>query len=82
MIERLLGGAAALAFAACASTAFAQGLDAFSAPKAAPGPTKLAPSRDAENFEPFGARVGSFKLYPSAELWGVYSSNIFASQNN
>jgi hypothetical protein len=83
MFERLLGGAAALALVAMSSAAFAQGMDAFSVPSAPPsGAASTTPSRDAESFEPFGVRVGSFKLFPVAELWEIYNTNVFAAQNN
>ncbi len=85
IISRLLGGAAALAigaFGLSGNGALAQGLDAFSSPATPPAGAGPAPARDAESFEPFGARVGSFKLFPKAELWGMHDSNVFSTQNN
>lgn len=83
MIERLLGGAAALVLVGLAAgTASAQNLSPFGMPLASPSPEKPVGSRDAENFDPFGARVGSFNLFPKLEVTGYYDSNIFAAQNN
>lgn len=80
---RALSGLSVLALACVAGApAWAQGLDPFAAPPQSPGPERALPTRDSENFEPFGARVGSFKLFPKAELWGVYNSNIYATQAN
>ncbi len=43
---------------------------------------RAVPTRDSESFVPYGARVRSFKLFPKAELSGVYNSNVYATQTN
>jgi hypothetical protein len=46
-----------------------------------PPPASL-PDRASESMEPAGGRVGSFILFPSAELSTAYDSNIFATSRN
>jgi hypothetical protein len=81
-LGRLLGVAAVAAYLLPASVASAQGLVPFAAPPASPAPDRGIPTRDAENYEPFGARIGTFKLFPELDAGGAYSSNIFATQTN
>jgi hypothetical protein len=47
-----------------------------------PRPPASLPERASESMEPAGARVGSFILYPRADLSTAYDSNIFATSRN
>lgn len=52
------------------------------APVGAPVPARALPSRDSESFDPPGARVGPFKLFPTVEAGLLYDDNIFLSERN
>lgn len=43
---------------------------------------RALPTREPENFDPVGVRVGSFRLLPVIELQAEWNSNIYASERN
>lgn len=84
LLAGLAGGL--LALVPAASVVFAQTLD----PTAQPGPppqrqdrpdTRSPVARAAENYDPKGVAVGSFRLFPELELDQIYNDNIYASQS-
>jgi hypothetical protein len=87
--RNLLGGAAALALGlGISAEAFAQAAPTLTGPvpgaQGQPGvrperPDSQSPAaRAAENYDPKGVQIGSFKLFPSLELDEIYNDNIYA----
>jgi len=90
----LLGGAASLAWVALSvgSGALAQSAPTLQGPTpGAQGQPGVRPERPdqrpssvraAENYDPMGVQLGSFKLFPSLELDEIYNDNIYAVQTS
>lgn len=82
----LLGGVAALACGAASTGAevWAQVPGAVGQPGTRPerADTRSPSAREAENYDPRGVQLGSFKLFPSLELDEIYNDNIYAVQTS
>jgi hypothetical protein len=77
----ILGAVSLSALVVAAGTALAQPTVTREQQRSTEAPRAL-PTRDPENFDPQGVRVGSFRLLPNVELRTEWNSNIYASERN